>query len=227
MLPVRSLLVLIFALALCRGLPAKDERASLWESAFARFEEQDRQSPPPEGGIVFVGSSSIRLWNLAESFPGLPAINRGFGGSQTVDSARNAERLVVKYKPRVVVFYAGDNDLASGKSPEQVRDDFATFLKQIRAGLPAAKLLYLSVKPSSSRWALYEKQQRVNELVRELIAGDPRAEFVDLATPLLGADGKPRDELFVADRLHLNKQGYEVWTAVLKPKLDQALAGSK
>src|SRR5581483_3446273 len=103
---------------------ADDKPASRWESAIAAFVKQDQEKAPAKNGVVFVGSSSIRLWNLPKSFPELGALNRGFGGSELADSVRLASRLVLKHEPRLVVLYAGDNDIGSGKSPEQVAADF-------------------------------------------------------------------------------------------------------
>jgi lysophospholipase L1-like esterase len=119
-----------------------------WESAIRAFEEQDRREPPPTGTNVFVGSSSIRLWKLADSFPDHAFVNRGFGGSHLADSVRHADRIVTPYKPRVVVVYAGDNDLAAGKSPETVRDDYRQFVDRVRTKLPDATIVYISIKPA-------------------------------------------------------------------------------
>lgn len=190
-----------------------------WADAMAAFERQDEQTHPPQGAIVFVGSSSIRLWNLKESFGDKPTINRGFGGSQAVDSAKYANLLVIKHRPSAVVIYAGDNDLAHGKSPQQVCDDVESLVQQVSAALPDAKLLYLTIKPSLARWKLIEQQRQANHLVEEMLARYPHAKLVDVATPLLGGDGLPRHDLFVADGLHLSKAGYQVWADVLRPLL--------
>src|SRR5438094_7398035 len=133
------------------AVPAADQ-PDRWESAIRAVEEQDRMAPPPPGGNVFVGSSSIRFWKLADSFPDLACVNRGFGGSEMADSARYADRIVTPYKPRVVVLYAGDNDLALGKSPEAVRDDYKQFVAKVRAKLPDVKIVCIAVKPSLQRW---------------------------------------------------------------------------
>jgi lysophospholipase L1-like esterase len=194
---------------------------NIWETTIVKFEEQDRQQMPAEGGIVFVGSSSIRLWDLEESFPEWKTINRGFGGSQASDSAYYAERIVVKYKPRLVVFYAGDNDLALGKSPEQVRDDIARFTTKIRTSLPDCKVILLSIKPSGSRWNLRSKQSKANELIKELALSDPHLQFIDVGRLLLGPDGRPRSELFLPDQLHLNADGYRLWAQALLTHLKE------
>src|SRR5262249_4332898 len=130
---------------------------SRWEKAIAAFEKADMTKPPPENAVLFVGSSSIVRWKLPQFFPMMDVINRGFGGSQLADSVHFAPRIVNKYKPRTVVLYAGDNDLATGKTPEQVATDFREFVKMVRRDLPMTKIVYISIKPSISRWRLWEK----------------------------------------------------------------------
>jgi lysophospholipase L1-like esterase len=190
-----------------------------WEADIKKFEAADRLHPPPAGAVVFVGSSSIRLWKLADSFPGMEAINRGFGGSHMADSARYADRIVTPYQPRAVVVYAGDNDLAAGKTPEQVRDAYRDFVAKVRAKLPSVPIIYIGIKPSPSRWKLADKQKAANQLVVEVQRGDATQHFVDTFGPMLGADGRPRAEFFRPDKLHLNDDGYKVWAELLKPLL--------
>lgn len=190
-----------------------------WEKEMAKFEAADKQNPPPEGGIVFVGSSSIRLWKLDESFPDLATTNRGFGGSEMEDSTYFADRIVIPYKPRTVVVYAGDNDLNKGKTPQRVLEDFRAFTEKVHAALPGARIIYVAVKPSIARWHLAEKGAETNRLIREYTQKDDRLAFADIWTPMLGEDGKPRPELFVKDKLHLSPLGYELWTSILSPML--------
>lgn len=190
-----------------------------WAEAMAAFERQDQESPPPPEAILFVGSSSIRLWDIQKSFPDKTTINRGFGGSQAADSARHVQTLVIKHRPAVVVFYAGDNDLAFGKSPTQVSADVESFVKPIAAALPETRVLYLAIKPSLARWKLIDQQREANRLIAEMLARYPKAQWVDVASPLFGADGQPKAEYFVADGLHLSPAGYKVWAEVLGPLL--------
>ncbi len=190
-----------------------------WEKEIAAFERQDRENPPPTNGVVFVGSSSIRLWDLPKSFPGLDAINRGFGGSQLADSVHFAPRIVLKYQPRLVVFYAGDNDIAGGKSPERVADDFRDFVKEVHGSLPKTRIAYLAIKPSILRRPLWDKMRKANALIEAACKQDDRLVFIDVATPMLGEDGKPRAELFRKDGLHLNDKGYALWASLVQPYL--------
>ncbi len=203
-----------------------------WAADMRAFAEQDRQSPFPQGGVVFVGSSSIRLWDLAKSFPQIePApLNRGFGGSQLADSNRHLELLVLKHQPRVVVLYAGDNDISAGKSAQRVAEDFQEFQRRIVKALPETRVLYIAIKPSLARWRLAPEMQEANRLIRKACEADDRLTFVDVWTPLLGADGKPRPELFQEDGLHLNAEGYRVWskliTGLLRPTAETPGAAS-
>jgi iduronate 2-sulfatase len=190
-----------------------------WEKEIQGIEQRDREKPPAEGGIVFVGSSSIRLWNLAKSFPDLPAVNHGFGGSQIADSTHFAQRLVLKQKPKVVVFYAGDNDIAAGKSPAQVQDDFRAFASTVHRNLPKTKVLFLAVKPTPLRWKLFDVQTKANALVAAYCKGNDWLAYVDVVKPMLGADGKPKPGLYAKDGLHMNEEGYKVWTELVTPYL--------
>lgn len=186
------------------------------------FEAWDRQNSAPRDAMLFVGSSSIRMWPTAESFADVAVINRGFGGSHVADVTHFAERVVLQYNPRQIVFYAGDNDIAAGLAPETVYNDFEAFVQLVHDRLPAAQILYLPIKPSLARWTLWPKMQIVNERVRHLAESDERLDYVDTATPMLGADGQPRPELFLDDGLHLNPDGYRLWTRVLAPALTPA-----
>lgn len=169
---------------------------------------------------MFVGSSSIRLWNtLAEDFPGVPVVNRGFGGSELSDALRFADRIVLPYRPRMVVVYAGDNDLWAGETPEQVFEDFRALVRTIHDELPRTRVAFIAVKPSVARWRIEGEVRRTNQLIREFAAADPRVDYIDIFTPMLGSDGRPRPELFVDDGLHLNARGYELWKSVVAPFL--------
>lgn len=205
------------------AVPAKGEEKqgfSRWEKDIAAFERLDREKPPPKNPIVFVGSSSIRLWDLSKSFPRLPALNRGFGGSHLADVVHFAPRIVLKYEPRLIVLYAGDNDLAAGKTPERVRSDFQAFVKIVHENLPKSRIVFICIKPSLRRWALIDKIRNANALVATECKKDERLLYVDVAAPMLGADGKPRRELFADDGLHLNAKGYALWAERLQPLLD-------
>jgi len=215
----RQALIVIFFCLFSGHAKAQVGILTNWERDIAAFEKQARQNPPPKHEVVFVGSSSIRFWELAKSFPSMDVINRGFGGSQLADSVRYAPRIVVPYEPRIVVLYAGDNDLAFGKSPEQVSADFQAFTRRVLDKLPKTKIVVLSIKPSPLRSRLWEKMRKANALIADHCKSDERLLYLDVSNALLGPDGKPRSEYFRIDGLHLNEKGYEVWTAILKPHL--------
>jgi lysophospholipase L1-like esterase len=192
---------------------------SRWEKDIAAFEKQDKERPPPKNAVLFAGSSSIRLWDLKKSFPDLEVINRGFGGSQIADSTHFAPSIILRAEPRVIVFYAGDNDIAGGRTPEQVAEDFQSFATLVHKELPKTKIIFISIKPSVARWSMADKQQRANELIEKWCKKNDYLAYVDVVKPMLGDDGKPRKDLFVKDGLHLNDQGYELWSSLLKPSL--------
>ena len=192
---------------------------SQWEESIARFAAVDREHAPAPGGVVFVGSSSIRLWNdLETSFRDAPVIlKRGFGGWKMSDCTRYLDRLVIPYKPRLVLVYAGDNDLAEGRSPQDVLRNFVKFVEDIHKELPATRIAYISIKPSPARAALIPQVRETNEMIRRYVAVGQNLEFIDVFTPMLDPDGRPRAELFRADALHLNGAGYALWKAVIAP----------
>lgn len=192
-----------------------------WAAAIDRLTSRDASHPQPPGGIVFTGSSTIAGWNenLARDFPGLAVIGRGFGGSTIADGLRHLDRVVLPYRPRLVVFYAGENDIAAGLSPEEVAGQFAAYADALLTALPGARLLYIGIKPSPMRWSMQAKFDRANALIADHCARTPRAVFLDIKPVMLDADGLPRPELFLPDDLHLNTEGYRVWRELLAPLL--------
>lgn len=203
------------------ALPATDPPSSdRWRVDMARFAAQDAATPPPRDAFVFTGSSSVRMWQtLREDFPGKPVLNRGFGGSQVRDVVHYAEQVAIGYRPRMILLYAGDNDLDAGRSPEQVLHDFRAFVARVRARLPDTPIAFLAIKPSPQRAAQLARQQQANALVRREAETLHAVRFIDVATPMLGADGQPRPELFLGDGLHMNARGYALWRASVAPHL--------
>lgn len=199
--------------------PARPKKPSRWEGHIRRFEAGDKKNPPPKGAALFLGSSSIVHWNTKKWFPRHVTINRGFGGSQVADSLQFAERILTPYQPRIVVFYAGDNDIAARKTPERVLADYKALVAKARAKLPKVTFVFVAIKPSLRRWKLWPKMKQANELIEKFSRSDPRLLYLDIAKPMLGADGIPRKELFVKDGLHLSAKGYELWTSLVLPHL--------
>src|SRR5688572_28745125 len=193
-----------------------------WEKDIAAFEAQDRTNPPPKGAILFIGSSSIRLWKmLAEDLPEHKVINRGFGGSQIADSVHFVDRMVVPYQPKRIVMYAGGNDINGGKTPEQVVSDFKAFVARVHAKLPETKIAYISIAGNPARWAQVERVKAANGLIREFTTTDKRLSFIDVFPHMLGKDGLPLPEIFVDDRLHMNEEGYAIWKKVVGAALKE------
>jgi lysophospholipase L1-like esterase len=193
-------------------------RPAPFENEIHAFELSDQKQAPPQHANLFIGSSSIRKWaTLAQDFPSAKVINRGFGGSQIADSTRYADRIVIPYHPDRIFFYAGDNDLAAGKSPQQVLADYDAFLQKVRPALPQCDIYFISIKPSPSRAGIIEKVREANRLIEKYIQGKPHFAYVDVFTPMIGPDGKAPADLFVADMLHMNAKGYAIWARVLAP----------
>lgn len=206
--------------AAVRPVAAQPPDSTRFEGEIQAFEAADRAHPPAPGGVVFVGSSSVRLWcALDRDFPAARVVNRGFGGSTSAEVVRYAPRIVLPYRPRTVVVYAGDNDLAEGRTPADVQSAFRRLAAIVHAGVPEARLVILAVKPSPARVQLLAAVRATNALLAADVRRDPRATFVDVYTPMLGADGRPRGELFGGDGLHMNSAGYALWRERLAPVL--------
>ena len=218
-------LVLVCGIAVAiGGLESNDPAIEKkWGKAIGQFESWDSKNSWPKDAVLFVGSSSIRMWRTRESFGGLAVINRGFGASQISDVNYFVDRIVLKYRPRVIVFYAGDNDVAAGKSARSVFENYRKFVKIVHGKLAKTPIIYIGIKPSGSRWALWPVMAEANAMIRDMCAKDERLLYFDSATPLLGDDGKPNAKLFLNDKLHLNGEGYKTWTGLLGPVIDKAL----
>lgn len=196
------------------------ERAKVWDKEIDAMTDFDKRQTPPENPVLFLGSSSIRGWyNLGESFPKLKFINRSFGGSRIEDTNHYFERIVTPYKPKTIVFYAGENDVNDGISPEIVAAEYAKFVHKVRLNFPKTKIVFISLKPSPSRWKLADKFRQTNDLIKTEIAKDKRSVFVSVWAAMLNESGEPRRELFQNDMLHLNEKGYETWRELLEKHL--------
>lgn len=206
---------LLLALVFFATSRAAEYDTSKWKADIDTFVKADEANPAEPGAIVFVGSSSIRMWDLAKSFPGKPYLNRGFGGSEIVDSTHFFTELIANHKPRLVVFYAGDNDIAGGKSAEQVHADFQAFAQKFTEQLPEARLVYISIKPSIARWQLADKMREANKLIAAECDKNDQFTFLDVWPVMLGKDGQPREDIFFDDGLHMNETGYKLWAELL------------
>ena len=181
-----------------------------------------RQSTSPKkNAMLFTGSSSVRMWkDLSSAFPGYNTINTGFGGSSMSELFYYTQELVINFKPKKIFIYEGDNDIASGKTPDQILADAQKVLNYIRGQLPKkTKVYFISAKPSVSRWKLKTEYETFNQLLKGWVEKQKNVEFIDVWNPMLGADGNVKPDLFIEDQLHMNKKGYDIWTSVLKPYL--------
>ncbi|ODS59187.1 MAG: hypothetical protein ABS36_01645 [Acidobacteria bacterium SCN 69-37] len=192
------------------------------------FRQWDAKNAAPADAVLFVGSSTIRLWSTAEAFPSLPVINRGFGGSQILEVNHYIQDVTLKYKPAVVVFYAGDNDINAGRTPAQVEADYREFVQRVLAVRADTRVVFLAIKPSPARWDKWPAMRDANDRVRALgdrinaeRAGAPALFYADVATPMLTADGQTQAHLYADDGLHLSAAGYASWNRVLAPLLDR------
>ena len=217
-----ALLLLAFLGSGCGSLPPNSlatHNSAKWEKEIAGLEARDKAHPPQRDCIVFVGSSSIRLWtNLVADFPGLPVVNHGFGGSQLADSVNFADRIILPLAPRQVVIYAGGNDINAGKTPEVVYGDFVALVTKLRTALPLAQIAYIASAPNPKRWAQVEKVKRLNSLVAAYCHFHELT-FIDVFPLMLGPEGLPKPDIYVADGLHLNPKGYAIWRAAVAPGL--------
>jgi lysophospholipase L1-like esterase len=217
--PMLPLIVAALAGFVAATPAAAQQTPTRFESNVAAYEAADKTSPPPKGEILFVGSSTIQRWDTARYFPDLKIINRGISGSELDDALRYVDRIVLPYEPRLIVVYAGDNDISAGWISEQVAVVFERFTRAVHAKLPQTKILFIAIKPSILRWTQIDRMRSANAIIRAYCERDDRLGFIDFDTLMLGWDEKPRPELFVQDGLHLSPQGYQLWTTVLRPYL--------
>lgn len=196
----------------------QQSRPNQWAEEFKAFEKQDKNNPPEEVDVLFTGSSSIRMWeSLPNDFPDLNVLNRGFGGSEIEDLLNYPKKLIIKYQPKKVVIYSGDNDINSGKTPEEVLRDFRTLFHTLRKQLPDTEILYISIKPSIARINKLEEMKKANEDIKRFLTNNENATYVDVFSPMLDKNGQPREEFFIEDGLHLNQKGYKLWKKILDP----------
>jgi len=200
----------------------KNDKVAKWEKAIAAFERVDSSNPPPKGGIEFVGSSTIVKWKtLEKDFVGYPVFNRGFGGSSIFDSYNFADRIILPYSPRKIFFHAGDNDLASGKTPELVFEDFKKLIELVLAKLPKTDVYFISLKPSVKRWRLHLDEQKVNQYIQDYVKSNSKLHYIDTYNMVINEEGLPRTELFASDQLHFNEAGYLLLKEKVRPYVEK------
>lgn len=208
----RSSLACLLMLAACVSGLAQTPATEPFGEEIAAFEKSDRERMPPSGAVLFIGSSTIRGWrSLAADFPQYEVINRGFGGSFIEHSTRYADRIIIGYKPALIVFYAGGNDLAFGNmTPEKVAADYRLLVEKVHRSLPRTRFAYISIMPNPARQNIDDKRRRANELIEAYSKQDRRLSYIDADRPVLTPSGGLRPELYIEDGLHLNAAGYAV-----------------
>lgn len=217
------LTILTLSLFLTSASAAEGNR---FQKDWDAYLEKDKTSPPPSEAILGTGSSSMRMWTtLKTDLAPLPVFNRAFGGSVTKDTVQAAPLIITPYKPKVILYYCGDNDLAKPTaSPEVAVDGFKTFVATVRKDLPTVRIVYLAIKPSIKRIDCLPIQKQANAAIAELCATDPMLTFVDVASVLMGPDGQPDPACYIKDNLHMTPEGYKRWTAVVKPVVEKVWA---
>lgn len=196
--------------------------AQQFDNEIAAFKKQDSVSFPEKHSILFVGSSSFRLWkNINNDFSSFTIINRGFGGSALPDVIRYADKIILPYHPKLIVIYCGENDIAASDTvtPEMVAERFKTLFQIIRNKLQDVSVAFVSIKPSPSRWHMKERMIKANELIKKYLESENNTKFINVWNVMLGADGNPLPDIFIADNLHMNEKGYVIWKKIIEPYL--------
>jgi lysophospholipase L1-like esterase len=206
------------------AVPSGSQPAPWYEAEIRAFEAADHTAMPAPGSVLFIGSSSIRLWSTLErDMAPARVLNRGFGGSKTADVLAVFDRIAAPYNPAIIVYYCGDNDLGTDNTNARAAaDGFIAFDRRARALWPAVRTFYLPIKPSLARWNNWPAMREANRLVREYCERTPGAAYLDTVSVTLGPDGKPDPTLFMPDGLHINALGYERWTTVVRPAVLEA-----
>lgn len=207
-------------LFVCCSLVLFAQDRPFWKEIKA-FKSADSVKAPPQNAIVFVGSSSFRMWkDLQNAFPRHVVINRGFGGSSLPHVIDYADEIVIPYKPKQVVIYCGENDFTSDTvTSKTVTDRFVTLFNLLRKELPRTEIVFVSMKPSPSRQRLMTEIEAANDAIRDFLQSKKRAAYVDIWDDMLDKNGAPRKELFLKDMLHMNEAGYAIWQKAIAPHL--------
>lgn len=218
---MRKVKVLVLAFLYSTLLVAQDQKPAFWND-IQNFKKQDAVSFPSKNAILFTGSSSFTRWtDVQQYFPSHPIINRGFGGSTLLDVTRYADDIIFPYQPKQIVIYCGENDIASADSvtAKMALERFKNLFHLIRSKLPDVPILFVSFKPSPSRWEMRDRMTKANELIRKFLKKNKNTVFVDVWKPMLGPDKKPVQDLFVEDNLHMTAKGYAIWQKLIEPHL--------
>lgn len=213
---------IVFAVVLFLSVHSFAQKIPFYNDVQA-FKKEDSIKAPIKNPVLFIGSSSFTKWtSLQQDFPSIPVLNRAFGGSTLLDVIRFQNEVIFKYEPRKIVIYCGENDLASSEAitPTEVFNRFKTLYKSIKKHEPKVPIVYISIKPSISRWTMKERQIATNKLIENFISKKRNIVFVNIWDKMLDENGNPKKEIFSPDRLHMNEKGYQIWIEALKDKLN-------
>lgn len=212
----------IFAVALFISINSFSQKVPFYNDIQA-FKKEDSLKTPIKNPVLFIGSSSFTKWTrLQQDFPTIPILNRAFGGSTLLDVIRFQNEVIFKYQARKIVIYCGENDLASSETitPTEVLNRFKILYESIRKQQPKVPIVFVSIKPSISRWKMKEKQIETNKLIEAFINKNKNILFVNIWDKMLDENGNPKKDIFSSDNLHMNEKGYEIWIDALKHKLN-------
>lgn len=216
---VLSLILFISCLPLLLAQQAPQQKIRFGDQVEA-YEKADKTNPPPDGGILFIGSSIFRRWEkLTEQMAPLPVFNRAIGGSQTHEILYYMDRLVFPYKPRMIAYYCGSNDINAKVTPRQIAGNFKEFVSRVHEKLPSTKIYFVSINRAPEKMDKWPDVDEANRLVKELCATDKKLRYIDVNPVLFDKAGEPRYELYLADKLHFKDPAYLEFTSVIKPIL--------
>lgn len=220
--------ILLLTLLSCSPLKIYQDlpEVKAWEPEITKFETLDKTTKYPDDAIIFAGSSSIRLWSGIEAdMASYKVIQRGYGGAKLSDFAVYADRILSPHQCSAMVLFIGNDVIGSqkDKTPEEVKRLFLNVLRTFRKDHPSDPVFWIAITPTSSRWNAWPKIIQVNDIIRKTCENHRNTYFIKTDFAFLNENGKPRDELFIADNLHLNTDGYKIWTAIIKKELDKIL----
>jgi lysophospholipase L1-like esterase len=201
---------------------ARSDDPLVWEDAIRELESDTAGRYAPGQGVVFIGSSSIRLWRtLEDDMAPIPVIQHGFGGAKFNDVVHYADRLVSAYQPLAVVLFAGTNDIdpAASKAPEALLASYQAFVSRVRSQQPDLPVFYIGITPSPRRWSVWPIAQATNELIQQWSAADPNLHFIDTGAALMDSVGEPDPDNYMFDGLHLSESGYAIWRRIIRERL--------
>ena len=220
----KSLLTIISFFAIIATI-AQNHNSIPFQDEIEVFKKMDSLSSPPKNSILFVGSSSFKNWkDINNYFPGLPIINRGFGGSSLTDLIFFNQETIIKYKPKQIYIYCGENDIASSDTvtPQMVLERFKTLFSIIRTQLgKTIQIVYISIKPSIARWKMENTFVAANTLIQNYLHHQKNTQFLDIHSAMLDSDGMVLTDIFISDKLHMNAKGYAIWQKIIEPTLLQ------